>query len=181
WKMGDPTNRNVVRPGPDGNTQHNHDPQVDLLYLTALAQYQHIYPQDHTYDSDLSRMTALVLADFQGYNLPKGWIYFYLLRNGTMLHNSSLIDEAHTAARNFYTNWYDPAVGVVYSLNHTPGDYETDHTIDCGAALIDAGMRWNQPDWVSAGEKTLDHTISFALDPQYHLFYNSMIVSSSSQ
>src|SRR5438093_10051626 len=31
WKMGDPTNRNAVRPGPDGNTQHNHDPQVDLL------------------------------------------------------------------------------------------------------------------------------------------------------
>lgn len=177
WKMSDPANTNNVRPGSDGDAQHNHDPQVDLLYLTALAEYQQLHPQDHTYDADLSRIMPLIQAEFQNYNLPKGWIYFYLLRDGLMLHNTSLVDDAHTAASNFYTRWYDPTLGVVYNRNHTQGDYETDHTIDCGAALIDAGMRWKQSDWVAAGEKTLEHTIAVALDPTYHLFYNSMLAT----
>jgi uncharacterized protein YyaL (SSP411 family) len=177
WKMDNPSMTNAIRPGPGGNTQQSHDPQVDLLYLTALTEYQMLHPQDHTFDSDLSRATALVLTDFQKYSLPKGWIYFYVLRDGLMLHNSSLVDEAHTIANKFYTQWYDSTLGVVYDHEHTPGDYSTNDTIDCGAALIDAGQRWNQPDWVTAGEKTLDHTLSVALDPQYHLFYTSMIVS----
>src|SRR5215470_4531631 len=80
WKMSNPALTNAVRPGPDGNPQHNHDPQVDLLYLTSLAEYQLLHPQDHSFDSDLSRATTLVIADFPSYSVPKGWIYFYLLK-----------------------------------------------------------------------------------------------------
>lgn len=178
WNMSDPALTNAVRPGPDGNPQHNHDPQVDLLYLTSLAEYQLLHPQDHSFDTDLSRATTLVLADFPSYSVPKGWIYFYLLKNGLMLHNTDLVNEAYKAASNFYTKWYDPALGVVYDRKHTPGDYQTNHTLQCGAALIDAGLRWHRQDWVDAGEKTIDHTIAVGIDPFYHLFYNSMIVSS---
>ena len=46
-----------------------------------------------------------------------------------------------------------------------------------GAALIDAGIRWNNPTWVNAGTSTIDHTLASALNPQYHLFYQEMIVS----
>ena len=178
WKMDDPSVTNNTRIGSDGTTLHNHDPQVDLRYLTALAEYHLIHPQDHTYDTDLKRVTAVVLTDFQRYSLPKGWIYFYLLRAGLMLQESALVDEAHAVANDFYTNWYDPALGVVYNHVHTPGDYATNYTLECGTALIDAGLRWQRPDWVSAGEKTIDHTIAVALNPQYHLFYDSMVVSS---
>jgi len=178
WNMSDPALTNAVRPGPDGNPQHNHDPQVDLLYLTSLAEYQLLHPQDHSFDTDLSRATTLVLADFPSYSVPKGWIYFYLLKNGLLLHNTDLVNEAFKAASNFYTKWYDPALGVVYDRKHTPGDYDTNHTLQCGAALIDAGLRWHQQDWVNAGEKTIDHTIAVGMDPFYHQFYNSMIVSS---
>jgi hypothetical protein len=69
-------------------------------------------------------------------------------------------------------------LGVVYDRKHTPGDYATNHTLQCGAALIDAGLRWHRQDWVDAGEKTIDHTIAVGMDPFYHQFYNSMIVSS---
>jgi len=178
WNMSNPALTNAVRPGPDGNPQHNHDPQVDLLYLTSLAEYQLLHPQDHSFDTDLSRATTLVLADFPSYSVPKGWIYFYLLKNGLMLHNTDLVNEAYKAASNFYTTWYDPALGVVYDRKHTPGDYQINHTLQCGAALIDAGLRWHQQDWVNAGEKTIDHTIAVGMDPFYHQFYNSMIVSS---
>ena len=176
WKMSDPSVVNVTRPGADGTTIHDHDPQVDLLYLTALAEYQQLYPGDHSYTDDIHRATALVLTDFQKYSLPKGWIYFYLLRVGLLLHNSALVDEAHSVATNFYTTWYDPVLRTVYDRVHSRKDYSTNHTLESGAALIEAGIRWNQPDWVSAGEKTIDHTIAVALNQRYYLFYDSMII-----
>jgi len=179
WNMIDPAVTNAVTPGPDGNPQHNHDPQVDLMYLTSLAEYQLLHPQDHSFDADLSRATTLVLADFPSYSLPKGWIYFDLLKNGLLLHNADLVNEAYKAASNFYTHWYDPALGFVYDRKHTPGDYQPNLTLQCGAALIDAGLRWHQQEWVDAGEKTIDHTIAVGIDPFYHQFYNSMIVSSN--
>ena len=176
WKMDDPSITNAVQPGPNGDTQTNHDPQVDLFYLASLADYHLLHPQDHAFDSDVSRITALVLADFQTYNLPKGWIYFFLLRTGLLLQTQALVDEAHTVASNFYTNWYDPALGFVYDHAHNPTNYSPNLSLQAGAALVDAGLRWQQPGWVSAGEKTIDHIISTAINPQYHLFYNTMIV-----
>jgi hypothetical protein len=178
WKMSDPSVKNVTRVGPTGDSQQNHDPQVDLLYLTALAEYQQIHPQDHTYDGDMARTTKLVLADFQRYSLPKGWIYFYLLRDGLLLHNPGLISEARMVASNFYTRWYDPVPGVIYDRAHMPGDYTANHSLQAGAALIEAGQRWQQPAWVDAGEKTIDHVISAAFNTRYRLFYDSMTVSS---
>ncbi len=178
WRMDDPALTNATRPGPDGNAQHDHDPQVDLLYLTSLAEYQQLHPLDHTYDADLRRALTLVLADFQKYSLPKGWIYFYLLKDATMMHSNALLQEAHTVASNFYTVWYDPRLMFVYDRTHSPGAYNADHTLTCGAALIDAGLRWQQPQWVQAGENTIAHTITVALDPHYHLFYYGMTVTS---
>jgi hypothetical protein len=181
WKMGNPSITNAVTAGADGNPQHNHDPQVDLLYLNALAEYHQIHPQDHTFDTDIAHTTTVVLADFKSYSLPKGWIYFYILRSGLLLQNTALVDEAHAIAERFFSRWYDPNLGFVYDRSHTPGDYSTDHTINCGAALIDAGTRWNQPDWVDAGKKTIDHTLAVGLDSHYHLFYSDMVVGSNGQ
>ncbi len=184
WQMSNPAIANVTNPGPDGNAQHDHDPQVDLLYLTSLLEYQQIHPNDHTYDNDLQRIMNVALVDFQKYNLPKGWIYFYVLKDGITAHNATLIDEAHTIASNFYTHWYDAKRGFVYNRAHSSteiGDYNVDHTLMCGAALIDAGLRWRQPDWVVAGKKTIDHVLSVALDSHYHLFYYSMTVNPNSQ
>lgn len=181
WKMDDPSITNAVGAGPSDATQGNHDPQVDLFYLVSLADYHVLHPQDHSFDADLGRATTLVLADFRTYNLPKGWIYFFLLRAGQLLNNSALLNEAHDVASRTYTNWYDPTLGFVYDRAHTPINYSPNLTLQAGAALIDAGLLWNQPDWVNAGEKTVDHVIAVAIDPQYHLFYNNMTVSSSGQ
>ena len=177
WKMSDPSITNVTNPGADGDTNHNHDPQVDLLYLESLAEYHQLHPQDTTYNDDLQRATSLILADFKNYSQPKGWIYFALLKVSSLLHNTALMDTAHSVANNFYKHNYDPTLGFVYDRTHTPGVYNSDHTLTCGAALIDAGIRWNTPMWVTAGEMTIEHTIKVALDPQYHLFYYGMIVS----
>lgn len=179
WKMDAPTVTNAVRPGPDGNPQHNHDIQVDLLYLTALADYHAVHPQDSSYNADIAHLTSVVSADFRVYSLPKGWIYFYLLHDGLIFNNSTLINEAHTIASNYYTHWFDPTLGFVYDRAHHPGDYATNSALQCGAALIDAGQRWKQPSWVTAGKSTIDHVLSVGWNQHYQLFYESMIVNPS--
>lgn len=178
WKMSDPAITNALGVGPSDATQSKHDIQVDLFYLMSLADYHQLHPQDHTFDGDLARITTLVLQEYQTYNLPKGWIYFFLLHSGLDLNNSALENEAHDVASRTFTNWYDPALGTVYDRAHSPGDYNPNLSMQAGAALIDAGFRWKQSAWVSAGEKTLDHVISAALDAQYQMFYNNMAVSS---
>ncbi len=171
WEMTNPSNTNV------GATPTSHDPQVDLYYLNALAEYHQLHPQDHSYDGDIQRASSQVTLDFANYNVPKGWIYFYLLHDGFLLHNSLLLAEAYLAAYNFYAHWYDPAVGLVYNGNHTTGgDYEVNHTLECGAALLDAGKRWNRADWAQAGQSTIDHTLAITISPRYFLFYKSMLV-----
>jgi hypothetical protein len=181
WKMDDPTVTNALGLGASEGTQSKHDPQVDLFYLASLAEYRYLHPQDHSFDADLSRIRTLILSEFGNYNLPKGWIYFFLLRSGQLLNDSALINEALGVAQRTYTNWYDPTLGFVYDHSHSPGNYDPNLSLQAGAALIDAGTRTHQPDWINAGEKTLDHVISVALDPQYHMFYNNMIVSSNAQ
>ncbi len=179
WKMSNPTITNALGLGPSDATQSKHDIQVDLFYLMSLADYHQLHPQDHTFDSEIERTTTQVLSDFQTYNLPKGWIYFFLLRSGLFLQNSALVNEAHDVASRTYTNWYDPALGFVYNRSHSPGNYSPNLSLQAGAALIEAGFRWKQSDWVSAGEKTIDHVIAAALNPQYHMFYNNMTVGSN--
>ncbi|GCE12617.1 hypothetical protein KTT_24760 [Tengunoibacter tsumagoiensis] len=176
WKMDDPSQTNALKTGSDGETSGSHDPQVELYYLNALAEYKTLHPQDQSFNGDIQKALPYIRADFANYNVPKGWIYFYLLRDGSLLHDDQLVNEAHLAATNFYTHWYDPNAGLVYNRAHSPGVYNTEHALNCAAALIDAGKRWNEPTWVTAGEEGIDHVISVALDPQTHLFYNNVNV-----
>ncbi len=176
WQMNNPSHTNALKQGSDDVTSGSHDPQVDLFYLNALAEYHALHPQDHTYDGELQKALNQVLPEFARYNLPKGWIYFYLLRDGLLLQNAALVQAAHTASQNYYTRWYDPSVGMVYNRAHSPGVYDPEQSITCGAALIDAGIRWQQPAWVSAGESTIDKAIAAAWNAQYHMFYTTMTI-----
>jgi hypothetical protein len=176
WQMDDPHQTNALRQGLNQETSEKHDNQVDLYYLNALAQYQALHPRDRTFAGELQRALKLVKSEFRDYNLPKGWIYFFLLRDGLLLHDSDLLAAARTAAEHYYRNWYDPAAGLIYNRRANPGNSNVEHTLNCGAALIDAGMRWDRADWVNAGETTIQNTIKQAYNPKYHLFYNNFLV-----
>nr|BBH94666.1 hypothetical protein KTA_28650 [Thermogemmatispora argillosa] len=176
WKMSDPQHVNALRPNPQEGTLERHDPQVDLLYLNALSSYRRLHPDSKIYQADLQRILAVVKLAFKGYNLPKGWIYFSLLTPGLTLPDAALLEEARAVAERFYRFWYDPLLGGVYDRLHRPPDYSTVHTLECGAALIDAGKRWHMPAWREAGERTLQHVINVAFDTRWHLLRESMVV-----
>src|SRR6266536_6237990 len=140
WKMSDPTITNALGLGPSDATQSKHDIQVDLFYLMSLADYHQLHPQDHTFDSELERITTQVLSEFKTYNIPKVCIYFFLLRSGLFLQNSALVNEAHDVASRTYTKWYDPGLGFVYNRSHSPGNYSPNLSLQEGAALLEAGF-----------------------------------------
>ena len=194
WNMLDPQQTNILGSGfqnPSGcnttplppncpNPQTVQDPQTALYYLDDLAEYTSLHPQDHSYDADLSRTMKLVTYEYANYNLPKGWIYFYLLRAGQLLQNPTLVNEAYQAAYNYYTHWYNPQLGFIYNRAHassTAGTYTTEHSIMAGAALINAGTRWHQSAWVLAGQSTIDHILTSAYNAYYNLCYHDMAVA----
>ena len=177
WQMDDPSHTNFLKEGNDDVTAGKHDTQVDLYYLNALAEYKSLHADDHQFDTDLAKALKMVKMEFADYNLFKGWIYFFLLRDGLLLHDDELVNDARMAAGNYYSNWYDSKLGLIYNRRANPGNFNVEHTLNCGAALIDAGVRWHEDDWLQTGETVMDHTISAALDPQYHLFYNELLIN----
>jgi hypothetical protein len=181
WEMNNPSRTNALNEGIGDATAAMHDPQVDLFYLNALAEYQTLHPQDTRYAGEIQKATQLIIHEFANYNLPKGWIYFYILRDGQLLHNDDLVNIAYTIANHYYTRWYDPKIGMVYNRAHHPGVYDPEQSIMTGAALIEAGMRWQKTDWVKAGQSTLHKAVQYSLDPDADLFYNDMTIQDNGQ
>lgn len=178
WMMNDPTQINKVNPNTNDDPPTSHDMQTDLFYLNALAEYKYLHHGDSRYDLEIQKISPIVHYEFFNYDLPKGWVYFYLLRDGSFLNDPVLTEEANMAANNYYTHWYDTNLNLLYNKSHTPGVYSVEHSITAGAALMDAGTRWHQPSWFQAGKSTLATAVAASYNLQSHLFYNNMSVNS---
>jgi hypothetical protein len=176
WQMDDPNRTNALYALTQSDTSSSHDIQTDLYHLNNLSTYTQLNPQDHSFDADRNRILPLVKYEYTNYNIPKGWVYFYLLRNALLLNDPQLLQEAYNAANNYYKNWYDASSSLVYNRSHTPGVVTVEHTITSGVALIDAGQRWNQPDWQQAGISTLNRVIACAYNAPNSLFYNTLTI-----
>jgi hypothetical protein len=177
WMMNDPQQTNNLNVSNDDDPTSSHDIQTDLYYLNALAEYSHLHPYDPSFNQDILKISPIVHDEFFNYNIPKGWVYFYLQRDGAFLHDPILTDEAFQAASNYYNNWYNRRLGLVYNKSHTPGVYSTEHSLTVGAALIDAGVRWNRADWIQAGKSTLNTVMAASYQMQAQLFFNNMSVN----
>ena len=61
WQMDNPRHTNALKEGIDSATAGKHDPQTDLYYLNALAEFKTLHSQDHSFDGELSKMTPLIV------------------------------------------------------------------------------------------------------------------------
>lgn len=179
WQMNDPSITNNLSATDDPSDALKHDPQVDLFYLMSLADYHALHPHDHRFDGETQHVKQVVLAEIKAYAPFKGWMYFFLQRSGKFLHDASLENAASDFARSIYTKWYDPQVGAVYNTRAPSPNYQPNLALQAGAAMIDAGIQKNQPNMIKAGQTTIDHVLSVAIDPQYHLLYNILTVGTN--
>jgi hypothetical protein len=149
-----------------------HDRLTDLRYLHNLLSYQNLYPQDTEFTGEIRRYTAIVKAEFATCTDTRGWIYDEWIAIYNLSHDNFFKQCAYTIANYYDTQWYHPAVGAIYQTSsaYPWGFYRTEDAIGMGAALIEAGVTFNQPKWISDGRTALAFLRQHAYLTQYHVY-----------
>ena len=167
---------------PDKPTRH--DPINDVRILKHMYWYKHRHPADHHFDEAIARVLPTVKARWGHSHLPKGWAYFVLLHIWQYTDNPAdkpYWEDDLKGWADAQIKRIDPAVGVPHDKNLGNCDcgdktirlgdaYRVDHAVETGAALIDAGSRFNHPDWVQAGLREVKVAYQQTFSPKYHLF-----------
>jgi hypothetical protein len=146
-----------------------HDPLTDLTYLVSLSAYQAVYPHDHEFAPDVTRMEPIVRQEYANVGYYRCWVYFQLRDLGELRPSQDWDAMAVRFAAGVYRHYYNSRAGVVADPRHE-GVYRTDYAAECGAMLIDAGQREHEAAWVSAGNSTLAHLIKRAQNARTGLF-----------
>jgi hypothetical protein len=169
--------------GGDPSKQNSHDRLTDLRYLHNLLSYQAENPTDTQFASEIQKYTQIVKMEFADGTDQRGWIYDEWWDMYQLSHDDWFKTAAYNEANNYYTNWYHPSVGALYQVTNSEpnGYYRTEDTMGMGAALIEAGVQFNNPNWVNAGKTALAFLRSHAYVPQYHMYLHLLdnVVSSS--
>lgn len=148
-----------------------HDRLTDLRYLHNLWLYQAQHPADHQFAGELSKYTRIVQAEFANGIDPRGWVYDEWKQLYQLSHDGFYQQAAYNLAQYYFTQWYHPALGALYDTSTDPhGSYRTEDAVGMGAALLDAGVVFHQPQWQQAGRSALAFLRSHAYVPQYHLY-----------
>ena len=149
-----------------------HDPVTDLMYLDTLVRYQAAFPADHSFDGDVSRIEAIVRAEFAGYTYYRCWLYTEFRDLSAAAPGRGWETYASNYATAIFQRSYDKALGTVVDAAH--GSYRVDWAVECGSAMIDEGTRHANAAMVAAGRSTLSRVLAGAQDPTTHLFPTQM-------
>ncbi|TDF94034.1 chitobiase/beta-hexosaminidase C-terminal domain-containing protein [Paenibacillus piri] len=149
----------------DRSRPTRHDIQNDFRALQHLYWYKWRHNGDTAYDEMINRLAPKVRKDWSTNTASKGWIYYVMLR----LHNYADNPADKDMWMNTILNWaqeqynsIDPVLGIQHDRDMPNCDcgtstiflddaYRVDRQVQVGAALVDAGTRFNKPEWVTAG------------------------------
>lgn len=172
------------------DTPTRHDSQNDVRALQHYYWYKYLHPESTYFDQAIKRLLPKVKSQYAHPSLLKGWLYYVLLRIYEYTDNPDdkqfWQDAILYWADNIY-NTIDPTLGVFIQENMGNCDcgtstiyldkaYRVDYQLHSGAALVDAGTRFNKPEWVAAGYKQVLTTFDQCFVPQYNLFGRIFLV-----
>ena len=117
-------------------------------------------------------------------HLEKGWVYYILLRLWQFTDDpkdKSYWEDDVKGWAEAQAKHIDPVAGIQHSQNLGNCDcgantirlgdaYRVDHAVESGAALVDAGSRFDRPDWVQAGLREVETAYRQTFSQKYHLF-----------
>ncbi|GCF10982.1 hypothetical protein [Dictyobacter arantiisoli] len=180
WRKSDPAQVNC---GPEHCDQRGHstrqDSANDLRLLENMYWYRARHPGDTSLDTFIARILPTVQRGWGHTILNKGWVYFELLR---MRDYSGAIAYWNQTLQGWATSEYqhlDHTLGIQHGRIDTSAGavkaplqdgYRVDHALETGLALVDAGTRFQHPEWITAGKRDVAEVIKQAYNPQYHLF-----------
>ncbi len=156
-----------------------HDGQNDLRYLENMYWYKFRHPGDTSMDQYIARVLPTVKREWGNTIIHKGWIYYILLRLAQYSNDTAYwTNTAENWAAAQYTS-IDPVLGLHHGPTNTDAGpdsiaiqdaYRVDLDLETGLALVDAGTRFNHPEWVTAGKREVDVVIKQTFNETYHLF-----------
>ena len=153
-----------------------HDRLTDLRYIHNLWWYEKENPSDTQFASEIQRYTPIIKQEWSACTDDRGWIYDEWMDIYSLSQDSFYKQCAQTIANYYFTQWYHPENGALYQTSSTnpTGAFRTEDAIGMGAALIEAGAYFGQPQWSSAGKTALSYLRSHTYLPQYHVYLHSM-------
>lgn len=169
---------NWYRNNPTTHQNATHDGQNDLRAYENMVWYEARHPGDTSLKAGIDRLLPIVTKEWSRSTLPKGWIYFILQRLAQYADQTLWTKAMKTWAASVYKG-IDPMVGVSHGtvIDSTaknapvcPDGYRVDQNLENGLALIDAGTRFEHPEWVKAGAQEVDIVTKQAFVTKYHLF-----------
>jgi hypothetical protein len=156
-----------------------HDGQDDLRYLENMYWYKFRHPGDTSLDQYIARVLPTVKSEWGDTKIHKGWIYYILLRLAQYSNDTAYwTNTAENWAAAQYAS-IDPVLGLHHGPTNTDAGsdsitlqdgYRVDLDLEIGLALVDAGTRFNHPEWVTAGKREVEVVIKQTFNATYHLF-----------
>jgi hypothetical protein len=177
WRYGtNPLQTNLNNSGdPDGPAINppRHDQLTDLRYVEALWMYKNRHPSDTQFDSEISRYSAIVKAEFgEDPHNERGWVYDILVHTYHLSHDTFYQRAAHNLVGYLYNTYYHADTGIFYQTNaNIPnGYYRVDLALEDACAMLQEGTSSNRPAWRIAGKKILQQLYATAYLPHYRQF-----------
>jgi len=166
------------------DTPTRHDSQNDVRALQHYYWFKYLHPGCTYFDQAIKRLVPKVKNQYANPSLLKGWLYFVLLRIYEYTDNPAdkqFWQDAILYWGNNIYNSIDPKLGVFVQTNmgncdcgtstiYLDSAYRVDYQLHSGAALVEAGTRFNKPEWVSAGYKQVLTTYDQCFVSNYNLF-----------
>jgi hypothetical protein len=180
WRKSDVAQVNC---GPNACDPRGHstrqDGTNDLRLLENMYWYRSTHPGDTSMDAYITRILPTVQREWGHTLLNKGWVYFTLMHMGDVSHDTAYWNNAMLGWAASEYKLIDPQLGVQHGpVDTTAGSdkqllqdgYRVDHALETGLALVDAGTRFQHPEWIAAGRRDVKVVIQQAYDTHYHLF-----------
>ncbi|MBA2677040.1 MAG: hypothetical protein H0U76_01365, partial [Ktedonobacteraceae bacterium] len=132
----------------------------------------------------VARLLPPVKKEWSTTTVAKGWIYYELLRMRDFSQDVSWDQTLQHWAQAQYKS-IDPALGFYHGPVDTSagGDnvalqdgYRVDLDLELGLALVDAGVRFQHPEWSTAGKREVETVIQQSYNRTYHLFNRIYLV-----
>ncbi|MFD0675692.1 MULTISPECIES: hypothetical protein [unclassified Paenibacillus] len=193
WHRGDTTKINCEGSGAcdTRGSATRHDSQNDIRALQHMYWYKWRHPGDTSQNAAITRLLPTVKSKYGTTSSPKGWMYYVLLRLRSYTDSSSDITYWENVIKNWAQKQYndiDPALGVQHETNMGNCDcgsstiylgdaYRVDRQVELGAALVDAGTRFNHPEWVTAGYNQVMTAYNQAFSSSYNLFTRIYVIN----
>jgi len=177
------------------DTQPNstqHDSTNDIRDLQHLYWYTYRNPSDTSFSAAIQDIAGTTKSEWGTTSLDKGWVYGILLR---------LYEYAPTPAERAYwrnvivtywvpTNYNNLDSALHVQINYNVGNcdcgsstiylaqsFRVPYALEIGADLIDAGTRFNNPQWIAAGYQSVQSVVNLAFIPQYGLTGRIFLIS----